>query len=136
LFKGAWPGTHLSEMGRVLVRFHAHGGDPAAAWPTPEQRLIPGPAPFYATLAALLLPLATAALIVLRRRLRHQATSGGVGARWARTRDLRTLRVGTPQPGRLTLGRIDGHLVAAEPRQSVVVIGPTQTGKTTGFAIP
>ena len=40
------------------------------------------------------------------------------------------------QPRRLTLGRIDGHLIAAEPRESVIVIGPTQSGKTTGFAIP
>ena len=39
-------------------------------------------------------------------------------------------------PGRLTLGRVNGRLVAAEPRQSAIVIGPTQTGKTTGFAIP
>jgi type IV secretion system protein VirD4 len=31
---------------------------------------------------------------------------------------------------------VNGRLVAAEPRQSVIVIGPTQTGKTTGFAIP
>jgi type IV secretion system protein VirD4 len=34
------------------------------------------------------------------------------------------------------LGRVGGQLIAGEPRQSVVVIGPTQTGKTTGFAIP
>jgi hypothetical protein len=51
LFGGAWPGTRLSEMGHVLVRFHAHAGDPAAAWPTPERRLIPGPVSFYATLS-------------------------------------------------------------------------------------
>ena len=39
-------------------------------------------------------------------------------------------------PGRLTLGLVDGRLVAAEPRQSVIVVGPVQTGKTTGFAVP
>ena len=39
-------------------------------------------------------------------------------------------------PGRLTLGLVDGRLVAAEPRQSVIVVGPVQTGKTSGFAVP
>jgi type IV secretion system protein VirD4 len=135
LFEGAWPGTRFSEMGHVLVHLQAHASDPALAWPAPEQKSIPGPVAFYATLAALLLPLAAAALLVLRRRFRRQAASSA-GARWARTRDLPALRVRTAQPGRLTLGRVEGHLVAAEPRQSVIVIGPTQTGKTTGFAIP
>src|SRR5262249_51178911 len=65
-----------------------------------------------------------------------QASPGGAGARWARPRDLRALRVRAAQLGRLTLGCVAGQLVAAEPRQSVIVIGPTQTGKTTGFAVP
>jgi type IV secretion system protein VirD4 len=122
-------------MGHVLAHFHAHADDPAAAWPAPDRRLIPGPAAFYATLAALLAPLATGALFAVRRRAR-QATPGRHGARWAAKRDLRALRVRGAQPGRLSLGRVDGHLIAAEPRESVIVIGPTQTGKTTGFAIP
>jgi type IV secretion system protein VirD4 len=136
LFGGAWPGTPFPEMARVLVRLHAHAGAPAAAWPARERKLIPGAVAFYTTLAALLVPLGAVALLVLRRRLRKQAVPGTTGARWARTHDLRALRVGRPQPGRLTLGRVDGDLVAAEPRQSVIVIGPTQTGKTTGLAIP
>jgi type IV secretion system protein VirD4 len=44
--------------------------------------------------------------------------------------------VDEPLPGRLTLGHVDGHLVAAEARQSVIVVGPVQTGKTSGFAVP
>jgi type IV secretion system protein VirD4 len=39
-------------------------------------------------------------------------------------------------PGRLVLGRVGRRLVAAEPRQSVVVFGPTQSRKTSGFAVP
>jgi type IV secretion system protein VirD4 len=43
-------------------------------------------------------------------------------------------------PGRLALGTIHGvvhpALVAAEPAQSVVVVGPTQSGKTTALAVP
>ena len=68
------------------------------------------------------------------------------GARWARRSDLRALRVraNEPPPGRLMLGvlatagasagRPNG--IAAEPGQSLVVVGPTQSGKTTSLAVP
>ncbi len=39
-------------------------------------------------------------------------------------------------PGRLVLGRTGRHLVATEPAQSVIVFGPTQSHKTSGFAVP
>src|SRR6266540_1160859 len=80
LFEGTWPRTHLSDMAGVLVRFRAHAGDPAAAWPTAEQKAIPGPFAFYAMLAALLGPVAAAALLVLRHRVRPAAKTGA-GAR-------------------------------------------------------
>ena len=64
------------------------------------------------------------------------------GARWARRRDLRPLRVaaeGAP-PGRLLLGVLPGVArltgLAAETAQSLVVVGPTQSGKTTSLAVP
>jgi len=38
--------------------------------------------------------------------------------------------------GRLVLGWSGKRLLAAEPRQSVIVFGPTQSRKTTGFAVP
>ncbi len=64
------------------------------------------------------------------------------GARWARRRDLRPLLVpaeGTPS-GRLLLGVLPGLArqkgVAAERAQSLVVVGPTQSGKTTSLAVP
>src|SRR6266545_2863223 len=135
LFEGRWPGTHVPDMAGVLVRFRAHVSDPAAAWPVEQRKAIPGPVAFYATLAVVLAAVASVVLLVVRYRARPGAEREG-GARWARPRDLRALRVQTAQPGRLTLGRVNGHLVAAEPRQSVIVVGPTQTGKTTGFAIP
>ena len=81
------------------------------------------------------------------------APRGPVGNRWATRRDLGVLRVAGPTSGRLILGRSGGRarshrsraglrrrwrssLVAAEPRASVVVLGPSQSGKTTGLAIP
>ena len=71
-------------------------------------------------------------------------TRGGTrtGARWAKRRDLRPLVVpvdGAP-PGRLLLGVMPGVArrsgLAAETAQSLVVIGPTQSGKTTCLAVP
>ncbi len=64
-------------------------------------------------------------------------------ARWARGRDLATLTVATRRrdrrsapPARLVIGRSGRRTLAAEPGQSVIVFGPTQSRKTTGFAIP
>ena len=99
------------------------------------------------------------ALILVAARTRMAGTRGGRGprwrggARWATPADLRHLRVGprltlrsriragtrTAGPGsggRLVLGRAAGGMVATEARQSVLVLGPTQSGKTTGLAVP
>jgi type IV secretion system protein VirD4 len=64
------------------------------------------------------------------------------GARWATRRELSSLRVrpGATPPGRLLLGTtaaVTGPAgIASEPGQSVIVIGPTQSGKTTSLAVP
>ena len=58
------------------------------------------------------------------------------GAQWARRRDLPSLAVHRPGNGRLVLGRLGHTLVATEARHSVLVLGPTQSGKTTALAIP
>ncbi len=60
-------------------------------------------------------------------------------AGWAARRDLRPLAVARPGAGRLTIGyarRGRATLLAAERRASVVVLGPSQSGKTRGLAIP
>jgi type IV secretion system protein VirD4 len=64
------------------------------------------------------------------------------GARWATRRELSLLRVrpGATPAGRLLLGTT-GSLtglagIATEPGQSVIVIGPTQSGKTASLAVP
>jgi type IV secretion system protein VirD4 len=46
------------------------------------------------------------------------------------------LRVRRPGARRLVLGRAGRTLIATEARHSVLVLGPTQSGKTTGLAIP
>ena len=64
------------------------------------------------------------------------------GARWGRPRDLASLLARKPEPGRLVLGLIGGRgtlgrrTVAAEPAQSLAVVGTTQSGKTTALAVP
>ncbi len=63
------------------------------------------------------------------------------GARWARHIDLRSLVCAEVPRGRLVIGEEVGRalrrrVLAAEPAQSVAVIGPTQSGKTTALAIP
>lgn len=65
-------------------------------------------------------------------------------ASWAHRRDLGPLRLprghrapSSPLPtGRLVLGAVGRHRVVAEPAQSVIVFGPTQSYKTSGFAVP
>ena len=85
-----------------------------------------------------ILALAALAIAALDRHIRE---GGGArrrpqAARWARRRDLRALQVPSPQPGRVTLGRAGRRLIAAERRASVIVVAPTQSGKTTGLAVP
>jgi type IV secretion system protein VirD4 len=63
------------------------------------------------------------------------------GARWAAGSDLRELRVRRGHSSRLVLGGTSGlrrgrTLLATEARHSVLVVGPTQSGKTSGLAVP
>jgi type IV secretion system protein VirD4 len=57
-------------------------------------------------------------------------------ARWARRRDLTSLAVRRPVAGRLTVGVSCGRLVAVDAGHSLLVVGPTQSFKTTGLAVP
>ena len=57
-------------------------------------------------------------------------------AHFARPRDLRGLTVRRPVPGRIVVGSAGRRLVAIEHRHSLLVVGPPQTGKTAGLAIP
>lgn len=67
---------------------------------------------------------------------------GLASARWARPSDLRPLRatrkggIDTATSNRLVLGWAGKRLISTEPNQSVIVFGPTQSRKTSGFAVP
>ncbi len=129
--------TGLGEMPGVLARVPGAWSDPAAAWPAPDRGRLPGPVGFYATAGVVVAAVASvgfgAATLAGRR---PGAPPKEAGARWAQARDLRALVVREPQPGRLTVGRLGRRLVATEPRASTIVVGPSQSGKTAGLAIP
>jgi type IV secretion system protein VirD4 len=147
---GHWPKVSLPEMGVVMTKVPRHPLDPAAAWPNGARQLLPGPVLFWATFMILLAVLAaawvylSAALRSARRRIgrsivveRQTAPADQVGpAGWARPQLFRELYVRAPTPWRVTLGRVNGRLVAAEPLQSVIALGPTQSQKTSGLVIP
>jgi len=59
-----------------------------------------------------------------------------VDAGWASRQDLRDLMVTAPPGNRIVLGSHGRFLLAAESNQSVLLVGPTQSGKTSGLAIP
>ncbi|MCH7586171.1 MAG: type IV secretory system conjugative DNA transfer family protein [Acidobacteria bacterium] len=135
IWAGQWPDASLLDSPHILMRLITHPGDPASTWPNEAVGMIPGPAAYYGIL--LLLTLTTAFIAGYGWRLWQRHTrKDDDGARWAKPRDLKPLLVRRPQPGRLTLGTVNGRLVATEAQHSVAVIGPAGTGKTTGFAIP
>jgi type IV secretion system protein VirD4 len=142
LAHGRRPRAKLEDIGAVAVRLVRHPGDPAVAWPAGDRALIPGPAGFYATLLALL-ALAVALIglgwrIYQRLQNRLPATEE-YGASWASRHDLRDLavRTGSDLTGRIVLGRTRWRqTIASPPRHSLLLFGPTLSGKTLSFVIP
>ncbi len=154
-------GDHLNaSLGDALTALPAlpqHLGDPAAAWPPAARAALPGPALYwFCTLASIaVLTVITAVAVRLWGRSRvgtepRRPLGVDARARFARRRDLRTLIVKQPQPGRFILGRVGRYLVATESRHrdtpgrartrsnkregdrgAVALIGPSRSGKTT-----
>jgi type IV secretion system protein VirD4 len=99
---------------------------------------LPGRATLLAALIAPLMLLGVLVVVIAWAvgRTRGAGRPRRPSARWAERRDLRELRVKGPERGWVILGRHERRLVAAEPRASVMVVAPAQTGKTVGLAIP
>jgi type IV secretion system protein VirD4 len=141
LFGSGWTSVPVSELLMVAVRLPSHLDAPGAAWPSSVRRSLPGASGIYVGLVlsgCILGGVGIAAQLVAGRLEigRDQKDKHPPRARWARRRDLIALRVRRAVPGRVTLGRSLVGLLAAEERQSVIVVAPTQSGKTTGLAIP
>ncbi len=126
-----------SAAGTLLARLVSHLSDPELAWPAADRRGLPGSGELQAILVVSLITVlvACATLWRLARDLRD-ATPRKRAARWATAADLADLRVRRPQRGRITLGYHRRAMIAAEERASVMVVGPTQSGKTTGLVVP
>jgi type IV secretion system protein VirD4 len=155
LANGRWPSA--SSPVDVALAAVRNPRDLRGGWP-PTQRLLLPATPVMVALAALLGAVAVMLVIVTARTIRTITSPGrawrspfsGSGRRgdpgesrsgWAAGKALRSLEVSRVEQGRLTLGRrVDGwgrnRLLAAEERASVVVLGPTQSGKTSGLAVP
>lgn len=153
--RSRWPAVPAAAVPGLVVRLPAHLGDPAGAWPEPYRHQLPGP--FTMAAVGALVVAVVAGVVVLGVRFFRSALFRGAprlhwpalppprlrtgpgrgrGARWATPGDLRPLRVAAGGSGRLVLGRVKRSLVATEARHSVLVVGPTQSGKSTALAIP
>ena len=135
LATGRRPETDFGDMGKVITGLFQNWDDPKHAWPHDVRANMSGPWPFYAIFVVLIAGAGSVA-IVLRKVFGGVLGPQSRASSWATLGDLRHLVVREIQPARLTLGRVRGRLVAAEERQSVIVLGPTQSMKTSGFAIP
>ncbi|MCU4186949.1 type IV secretory system conjugative DNA transfer family protein [Acidiferrimicrobium sp. IK] len=151
LASGQWPPVPGTDVPGIVRRLPAVWPDIRAAWPPAARPRLPA-APVMAAIAVALAVgcvAAGAAVVAAWRRWRPgerraegrpfavgRRAGGNGGARWARRGDLASLRVRGATPGRLVLGRSGRSLIATEARHSVLVLGPTQSGKTTGLAIP
>jgi type IV secretion system protein VirD4 len=153
LWRGRWPAVDASDVAAIMARLPSCLADPRRAWPPAVAVMLPGPIGLYGLAVVVAATLAGAGLLVIGgvRRLRsHPGASSGAGhtprphllrrrtdgARWATLADLRPLRVRRSGGSRLVLGRVGPRLIATEAHHSVLVLGPTQSGKTSGLAIP
>ena len=132
---GRWLDVSMSETGEVFWRLLHDPSDTVKAWPRRLRPHTAGPRVFYPILLLSLGLLAGLGRWVWRV-LQPADRSGPRSSGWATRRDLGSLLVSRATRGRLVLGRSGSRLVAAESRQSLIVLGPTQSMKTSGLAIP
>jgi type IV secretion system protein VirD4 len=99
---------------------------------------------FWLTLVALVV--APVSLVLVSTRIRERFLRVGSlltvsnrtvkrASRWATGSDLRDLYVRRPRRGCFTLGSCARRLIATESETSVLVVGPTRSGKTTGLVV-
>jgi type IV secretory pathway TraG/TraD family ATPase VirD4 len=134
---GRWPGLPFAAATGAALRLPGTLGEPAAAWPPEYRTRLSGPIGFHIAATLLLAVLVVVAVVVVRLIL---AKAPGLGRRraqpWARPSDLRALLLRAPARGRLILGHVGRRILATEQRRSVMVVAPSQAGKTTRIVIP
>jgi type IV secretion system protein VirD4 len=143
LAHGRWPQVAMAEAGGIAVALPAQLADPSSAWRPSARGELAGPVLFYCVLTLLLIAVAVgmAGAALLFRRLQRRPDARAErdrSASWATRQQVPHLVVRAPEPGRIVLGRLGrrGPLIAAEPRRSVLVVAPTQAGKTSRLVVP
>jgi type IV secretion system protein VirD4 len=143
LAHGRWPSVALADAAGIAASLPSNLADPAASWPASVQNELAGSALFYAVLLLMVVTvaavLAGAALVFSRvGRGQDPAVERDRAPAWGNRRQVPHLLIRRPEPGRIVLGRLGrrGPLVAAEHRRSVLVVAPTQAGKTSRFVVP
>jgi type IV secretion system protein VirD4 len=127
-----WPRYRIADAPGIIGRVIVRPDDPGRAWDAVNSGgAPPGPIAWWMVFAVVTLAPATFAALVFARRRRPTYS-----ATWATPRQLRRLRVRGDDHGRLVVGSAARRRFAVEARHSLLVLGPTQTGKTTGLAIP
>lgn len=131
----------------ALVRLPKNAEQPADAWPAAAAAQLPGPFTYWLVTALVHIVAVTIAwkawsILSANPASIDQRKRLGVSAQphIARRRDLRSLAVRRPEPGRYLLGRSRGRLLATEPPSgatrrrttpgAVAVIAPSRSGKT------
>jgi type IV secretion system protein VirD4 len=128
---------------RLLFAVLAHPGAPSSAFPRALRRDIPSALVFWLTAGVVAVATAIGYATIrgcgsfrVGRRTAQKERAETPKPGWARAHDLVPLLVAGPSRGRLVVGRFGRSLVATEAGHSLLVVGPTQSGKTTGLAIP
>ncbi len=133
-------------VGTLRVLGDGRWDDPESAYPAGVREQMPNAGLWWSIVGASLLLLAIG-FVMAWRRVEPQVARDHLGRRpydwrgarprpWARPRDLRELRTRRAEPGRFTLGTLDGRRLRSEPETHVVVVAPTRSGKTTRYVIP
>jgi type IV secretory pathway TraG/TraD family ATPase VirD4 len=153
------PLPHPSHVLGATVRLGHHLSDPAAAWPTAEGALLPGPVAYWATTAAVQLALAVGAGwaattwgrrsrigsrargrpgFASRAQVRRQLSARAVRRRAPRVRPRLSLRRRAAHQLGLSLGRDveSGRRLHGSTEDSYLVLGPPRGGKGVGLIIP
>jgi type IV secretion system protein VirD4 len=142
-FAGSWPHYGLADVPRLLAGVVGHPDDPGRAWEQVDPTAgAPGPVAWWGTLAV------TAAAVGLLgwrlwpaiRRAGDRAAGREVGVGsdggWGGRGAERTLRLRAGEQGRLVVGTSGRHQLAVHGLESLLVVGPAHSGKTSGLAIP